>query len=124
MAYISAKSTRMIKKALKETFPEFTFSVRNEDHTSVGVTIKSGPTDFGCGDHAQLNHFYPENYENGELLAKMIYVINTSGERPNFDKSDIQTDYFNVGYYVHMEVGTWEKPFIKTLAERRGQIAA
>ena len=58
------------------------------------------------------------------MLTKMLYIINTSGERPNFDKSDIQTDYFNVGYYVHMEVGTWEKPFIKTLTERRGQIAA
>jgi hypothetical protein len=107
MAYISAKSTRMIKKALKETFPEFTFSVRNEDHTSVGVTIKSGPTDFG---------YHLQNYENSELLTKMLYIINTSGEDENFDKSDSMTDYFHVGYYVHMEVGTWEKPFVKTAA--------
>ena len=116
MAYISAKSTRMIKKALKETFPEFTFSVRNENHTSVGVTIKSGPTDFGCGDHAQLNNYHPDRYENSDLLSQMIYVINTSGENLNYDKSDLQMDYFHVGYYVNMEVGTWEKPFVKTAA--------
>lgn len=116
MAYISAKSTRMIKKALKDTFPEFTFSVRNEDHTSVGVTIKSGPTDFGCGDHAQVNHYHLHNYENSEMLTKMLHIINTSGEDLNFDKSDSMTDYFHVGYYVHMEVGTWEKPFVKTAA--------
>jgi len=35
-------------------------------------------------------------------------VMNTG----NWDKSDIQTDYFNVGWYVDVNIGKWNKPYI------------
>lgn len=29
----------------------------------------------------------------------------------NYDRSDIMSDYFDVGHYVYIRLGTWEKPF-------------
>jgi hypothetical protein len=29
----------------------------------------------------------------------------------NWDKSDIQTDYFDVGWYIDVNVGRWDKPY-------------
>jgi hypothetical protein len=29
----------------------------------------------------------------------------------NWDKSDIQSDYFNVGWYVDVNIGRWNKPY-------------
>jgi hypothetical protein len=29
----------------------------------------------------------------------------------NWDKSDIQTDYFNVGWYIDVNIGKWNKPY-------------
>jgi len=30
----------------------------------------------------------------------------------NFDKSDAQTDYFHVGWYMSVNLGKWDKPYI------------
>jgi hypothetical protein len=30
----------------------------------------------------------------------------------NHDNSDSQTDYFDVGWYVDVKVGKWNKPYI------------
>ena len=32
----------------------------------------------------------------------------------NHDNSDIQSDYFNVGWYVAVNVGYWNKDYILT----------
>ena len=33
-------------------------------------------------------------------------------DKDNWDKSDIQSDYFNVNYYLHLNIGRWDKPFV------------
>jgi hypothetical protein len=29
----------------------------------------------------------------------------------NHDKSDVMTDYFNVGWYIDINIGKWDKPY-------------
>ena len=29
----------------------------------------------------------------------------------NHNNSDVQTDYFDVGWYIEINVGDWEKPY-------------
>jgi hypothetical protein len=37
----------------------------------------------------------------------------------NHDNSDIQSDYFDVGWYISINVGRWDKPYeLVTLDER------
>lgn len=86
-------------------------------------------------DYAQLNDKYIENYSerpfehnpgnsetrpagwysNGVRLtaeaAKMLEQVVKIANRHNWDNSDIQTDYFDVNYYFHLEIGKWNKPY-------------
>ena len=112
MAYLSAEDTKKIRTALKTNFKQFKFSVTNSHYTGVNVTILSGPTDFGMGTYEQLNYFYPERYQDGEIFKKMRETVHAAVA--NYDNSDAQVDYFDVGYYEHWQIGRWNKPFVKT----------
>jgi len=120
MAYITANQTRDIKQRLKNAFPGFKFSVVNRHHTSVDVVVLNGPIDFSdmpdAGDarpfdptYFSVNQYHLYNYRKYEGLFRRMFEIINDG---NFDKSDIMTDYFNVGWYAHLSVGVWDKPYV------------
>jgi hypothetical protein len=59
-----------------------------------------------------------EGLQNRYVAAtfkKIFDAMNTG----NYDNSDIQTDYFDVGHYVDVQIGKWDKPFIQTLESRK-----
>ena len=108
-AYINTESIKIIRDELKKEFPKFKFMVAREanSYSSIRVAIVSGPVAFVYkndgtpAEHAEINHYYPMNYKNGEILKKIIQVIN----RKNWDRSDISTDYFDVGFYLNIKQG-------------------
>lgn len=124
MAYITANQTRDIKKRLRSAFPGFKFSVRNRHHMSVSVKILSGPRDFSDLNltnewvshfdptHFNVNHYHLHNYGPHEGFFRKIAAIVNEG---NYDNSDIMTDYFDVGFYVSISVGSWDRPYVPTL---------
>lgn len=113
MAYISPQRTREIKKELQKRFPNLKFSVRNEHFTSVDVSIISGDVDFSDileeNTYRQISHFHLERYDKHTELLKQIYEIIDQG---NHYKSDPMSDYYDVGFYVHMSIGKWNKPYV------------
>ena len=78
------------------------------------MTIVSGPVDFGLSKegrtYRQINGYYPENYENSDILEEIMTIINDG----NHDNSDIMTDYFDVGWYWDINVGDWDKTYVLT----------
>ena len=50
-----------------------------------------------------------EKYEGqmGTDVALMKKIINDG----NWDNSDVQSDYFDVGWYTDLKVGSWNKTF-------------
>jgi hypothetical protein len=126
MAYISAVEVKAIREMLKETFPQFKFGVRKSPGGghSVGVTIKSGPTDFSdCFTHgdgyAQINQYWTQNYgEHKGFFDKVFEIIKTAPAvkgvgRAWYDNSDAMTDYFDTAYYMHLNVGDWNQPYVQ-----------
>lgn len=119
MAYINSKKTSQIREAIKKDFPSsdgWKFSITNENHTSIHCAILEAPINF---DERQINPYYIEtNYndkpEQLKALKRLRDLLNGStleaGER-NFDKSDPMTDYFHVGWYIHLTIGKWDKSF-------------
>jgi hypothetical protein len=57
-----------------------------------------------------VNPYWFKEHFSGKSLdfLKEIFVAMNDG---NWDKSDIQSDYFNVGWYVDVNVGKWDKPY-------------
>lgn len=123
MAYMSqelkAKLAPTIKAICKKYGIKASLAVHN--HSTLILNIKSGKIDFignfnqVTGHNRQENldinpHWYHDHFD-GDALAffKEIMPAMNNG---NWDKSDMMTDYFNVGWYVDVNVGRWDTPYI------------
>ena len=131
MAYINKDDVAAIRKELKETFPKFKFGVRKRDGMAVSVTIKSGPTDFSSifnkdaynqkKQYAQINGYHMDSFygEHAEFLKQVQQIIKTAPARGEgyhkgtgyYNNSDAMIDYFDTAYYIHMNIGSWDKPY-------------
>jgi|TARA_B110000438_G_scaffold189360_1_gene180988 hypothetical protein len=125
MAYIKKEEVSAIRNELKKRFGHtgLKFGVKNRHHSSVHVTIKAGPIDFSDiyrdGDeYAQVNIYHLQNYgQHQPFFEELEKIIKTApslaeGGREWFDKSDIMTDYFHTAFYIDLDVGTYDKPYI------------
>jgi hypothetical protein len=133
MAYMNqelkAERAPAIKAILKKYNVKGSLAVRN--HMTLVLNIKSGSIDFignsnrVCGaDHyqvsrgfkpntsgyEQVNQYHFQNHYDGKaknFLNEVLDAMNTG----NHDNSDIQTDYFDVGFYININIGAWDKPY-------------
>ena len=66
----------------------------------------------------QVNQYHIETdwqfTEKGKELIKQILAI---ANKYNWDRSDAMTDYFDVNYYLHFNLGSYDKPFIDGVEE-------
>lgn len=135
MAYMSQENKKNIaaelKKVLKGSGLKYTLGVHN--NSTLVINIKSGPVDFlgnynkvmleekfilnqnphwqPCKDYMQVNDFWYHEHFTGKALDLMKKIIKTMNIG-NWDKSDIQSDYFNVGWYLSVNIGKWNKPYV------------
>lgn len=134
MAYMSQENKKKIaeslKVALKGSGLKYTLSVHN--HSSLVMKIKSGPVDFIANyvnavmqlpryannpggfqrpdGYMDINPYWYHEHFTGDVLklVKSIVEIMNVG---NHDNSDIQSDHFDVGWYVNIHVGTWDNHY-------------
>lgn len=117
MAYISTQKAAEIRSKLKEEFPEIKFSVAlSSGKHALNVSIMKAPYEFRpvefeskpCVD---INQYWLDSpqfaYRNVDILERIISICNEG----NWDRSDAMVDYFDVGWYLHLSVGQWNKPF-------------
>ena len=124
MAYVSqelkAKLAPKIKAICKKYGVKASLSVRN--HSVLCLNIKSGKIDFlgnyarGFNqanpqrDYIQVNTYWYQDHFDGvarDFLSEVIPAMNVG----NHDNSEIQFDYFDVGWYINVNVGQWNKPY-------------
>jgi hypothetical protein len=122
MAYITAEEVAAIRQQLKAKYPKFKFGVRKSDSMAVSVTVKQGPRDFSDimdgRNYAQINQYWIDDHypRHAEFLNDIMTIIKTApaaapGGRAWFDESDAMTDYFHTAYYIHLNVGDYNKPY-------------
>ena len=119
-----------VKSILKKFGVKGSLSVRH--HSTLSLTLKSGKIDFiansnrVCGsDHYQVARGFKANTSNYDSINPYWFHEHYDGDAKafltevmeamnggNWDKSDIQSDYFNVGWYVEVHIGKWNKPYI------------
>jgi len=135
MAYMNqerkAQLAPGIRAVLKKYGVKGTISVRH--HSALVVNIRSGKLDF-IGEANAFNRefaertgqrFYPVegNYQANPYKGEDAYADKTIGAffkeltaamRGNlwYDNSDIQTDYFDTAYYMYINIGQWDKPYV------------
>lgn len=128
MAYMSQERKKAlapkIKAVLKKYGMKGTISVRN--NSSLQVSIKSGKLDMlgnfnatvsthnnahRAVDYIDVNPYHYKTHFTGQPLAFVTELMSAMNEG-NWDKSDIMTDYFNVGWYVGVYIGRYDEPYV------------
>jgi len=132
MAYVSQEMKAKIAPAVKAICKKFGVkaSLAVGNHSTLVLNVKSGSIDF-IGNFNKTVSNQPGGFRNGtpaegslqvnpywfqehfdgkakKFLKEVLAEMNTG----NWDKSDIQSDYFNVGWYVDVNIGRWNKPYI------------
>ena len=151
MAYISTEEIKVIRADLKAAFPYVRFGVRQLHHSTVVITILEAPFNFRFDSprrvyedkqyfdvyHTHVSQYHEEHdtSRDGQETSSG-YTVVPLGDHEAYvflravfaiamkewwDKSDIQTDYFNTAFYVDVRVGDYEHSFKKT--ERPAGIA-
>ena len=136
MAYMNQQRKAEIAPVLKAICKKYGVkaSVAVRNHSVLVLNVKSGPIDFignlnkvcsvapGADRYGAyrpavgsigVNPYHYQNHFDGEALAflsEILPAMNTG----NHDNSDIQSDYFDVGWYVDVNIGAWNKPYLLT----------
>lgn len=137
MAYMSQERKAQLAPAIKAVLNKYgvkgTIAVRH--HSTLVVNLKQGKIDFIknyndeslqrdptgarrinlAKDHIDVNPYWYHEHFTGtakDFLTELFAACNNG----NHDRSDIQTDYFDVGWYVDVNVGQWSKPYALTNA--------
>ena len=132
MAYMSQERKSNLAPAIKRHLAHYRVkgSIAVDNHSTLVVNIKSGALDFignanaiasqhprnqsgrfqPARDYIQVNHYWCHEHYSGvvrDFLVELVRLMNIG----NHDNSDIQTDYFDVGWYISINVGRWNKPY-------------
>src|SRR5574340_1837597 len=133
MAYIGQDKKKAIAANLRKIIPQtWKWSLRVDHYSTLGLTIQSAPVDLigewlritnerrrSHGDapferpaNVHVNHYYiGEQFDDSrEVMGKILDAMNDG----NHDRSDSQSDYFDVGWYVSISLGRWDRPFVFT----------
>jgi len=125
MAYMNQDKKAVIAAQLKKVVPAgWKYSLRVHNHSTLVLTVQSAPVDLcntvpavdrrypidNANGYRQLNTYHLDYEMSGELLAT-FEAIKDAMNLGNHDNSDPQVDYFDVGHYVSIHIGAWDKPF-------------
>jgi uncharacterized membrane protein len=97
------------------------YSLSVDNYSTLVMTVQSAPVDIlqmiadktgreFPASYTELSQYHLDNSLEGETLDlfKQVFVaMNTD----NHNRSDVMSDYFDVGHYVYVKIGSWNKPF-------------
>lgn len=111
MAYMSQENKKALSPAIKAVLKKFNMkgSIAVRNHSTLVVNIKEGVIDFGK-DHIQVNHHWIDSHYEG-VAKDFLTELKDSMMVGNYDHSDYMSDYFSVGWYVDINIGSWDKPY-------------
>lgn len=127
---LKQKLAPSVKKVLAKYGMKGSLSVRH--HSTLVLKLKSGKIDFEGSHirrreiepsarfmneeyvrrgHMGVNHYHLDSNFEGVAL-KFLEEVKAAMSQGNWDRSDLMTDYFDIGWYLDIKVGEWNKPYI------------
>lgn len=132
MAYMNQDRKAKLAPAIKAILKRYGVkgTLATGPHSLI-LNIKSGPLDFmtdfnnTIGEKAHMyryftpvdkyivvNTYHYRDHFSNKVIRKFLDEITDAMNVGNHDNSDIQTDYFDVGWYIDINIGKWNKPYI------------
>ena len=124
MAYMTQDKKRTIAAALRHVVPagwKYSLSVRN--HSTIIMQINAAPFDLikamaaseyfdpTTATHCDVNPYHVRAHCADECVADVLEAVLSALNTDNPDRSDSASDYFDVGHYVTLRIGAWNRPF-------------
>jgi hypothetical protein len=131
MAYMNQEIKSKIASAMKPILKKYGMKgTLSTDRNSISLNIKSGKLDmirnfnetmsdpFRSGprfdassdQYIQVNPYWFQEHFSGKpraFLKEAIQALN----KGNWNNSNSQIDYFDVGWYSYVNIGKWNKPY-------------
>lgn len=122
MAYITKEEVKEKAFKLKELAKKYgvKLTVSGSNSSVIKVNIASGNIDFISNyvlltgrsvSHIDVNHYYLSNHFSGVAL-EFLEGVKSILQENYYDNSDIQSDYVDVAWFMHISIGKWNKPYI------------
>ena len=129
MAHMNQAKKKIIKANLDKVLKPLgiKYSLRVDNHMAIQCTIRSGSVDFIGnmksmlkGDqfrlttdrgYIQVNPYWYNEHFTGDARTIINDVIDGLKSADYYDRSDAQVDYFDTAYYMHLNIGDWDKPY-------------
>lgn len=123
MAYVNQATKTKIAPKIKAICAKYkvkgSLSIRH--HSTLVLTIKSGAIDFigngnvTCGQantsgYEQINPYHYGSHYSGKA-KKFLQEVLAEMNAGNHNNSNAQIDYFDVGWYVDVNIGKWNQPY-------------
>lgn len=126
MAYMSQDRKKElsigIRAALKKYGVKASIAVRH--HSTLVVNIRSSAIDFASNrvvrptqigrsewtGSEQVNPYWIKDHWTGKAL-EFLTELQAAMSVGNHNNSDIQSDYHDVGWYMDINIGRWNKPY-------------
>jgi hypothetical protein len=141
MAYMNQEKKAKIAALLKPVLAKYgvkgSLSVNN--HSTICLTVKSGKIDFvenyiktdaekSYAKHfsedqvayirknqsVDVNPYWFQDHFTGDAKAFLAEAFRALKGADWYDESDAMVDYFNTAYYVSVNIGKWNKPYMLT----------
>ncbi len=125
MAHMNQERKALIAAALKPVVPAgWKYSLAVRHHMTIVMTITEAPFDLiaaftptpyfnpGTTTYMDVNPYHYRSHLADECVADVLERIFDALNTGNHDNSDIQRDHFDVGWYVDLHIGRWNKPFV------------
>jgi len=141
MAYMNQEKKAKIAALLKPILAKYgvkgSLSVNN--HSTIVLTLKSGSIDFvenyiktdaekpyakhfsedqvayiRKNQSVDVNPYWFQDHFTGKAKAFLTEAFRALKGADWYDESDAMIDYFNTAYYVSVNIGKWNKPYVLT----------
>jgi len=115
MAYFSQTQKKEIAPTIRKILKQYGLkgSIAVENYSTLVINIREGNIDFDVNERGYNVIMHPINKnkyteEAESCLLKLQKIMNQG----NHDNSDYMTDYYDVGWYTTINIGSWEKPYV------------
>jgi hypothetical protein len=124
MAYVNQEKKAKIAAALKSVVPSgWKYSLAVRHNSTIVMTVAAAPFDLirafkasehfdpTTATHVDVNPYHYRSHIEDEAVADVIGQIMGALNTENHNRSDLQSDYFDVGHYVDLQIGRWNRHF-------------
>jgi hypothetical protein len=138
MAYVSQDQKKALAPGIKAVLAKYgmkgTVAVRH--HSTLVVNVIEGPLDLIVNanakseercepgerrvvqkDYMRVNNYHARDQFSDDCRAFVLELLEACNVG-NWNKSDLQTDYHNVGWYVDINIGRYDRPYSLLRATR------